>query len=235
MAISKEHIRSSIHSEIHLKKNVAEAIAMICVAYGENVVNHTTCKRWYQKFHQEDFSLENEPCAGSPQKIETDELQALPDTNSAQTEKELAKQLGVTQQAISVCYIRWERFRRKADGFRMNCPKTTKIDGNTALTLFSIFRKKVFCTKSLQVMKSEFFIITLNVENHLLTLVNFRYRCQSSISTSRRFCSVSDGIGKMCCITSCYNPKQSWLTAANNNWPIWAMHSKRRDHYWPKT
>jgi len=36
------------------------------------------------------------------EKIETDELQALLDINSMQTEKELAEQLGVTQQAISI-------------------------------------------------------------------------------------------------------------------------------------
>jgi len=33
---------------------------------------------------------------------------------------------------------------QKANGFRMNCPKTTKIDGVTALTLLSKFRKKDF-------------------------------------------------------------------------------------------
>jgi len=75
---------------------------MIRTAYGENVVSHTTCKRWYQKFRQGDFILEDEPRAGCPQKIETDELQALLDINSAQTEQELAEQFGVTQQAISV-------------------------------------------------------------------------------------------------------------------------------------
>jgi len=44
----------------------------------------------------------DEPRAGRPQKIETDELQALLYINSAQTEKELAEQLGIMQQAISV-------------------------------------------------------------------------------------------------------------------------------------
>jgi len=102
MAITKEHIPFSIHFVFHLKKNVAEATAMICAAYRENDVSHTTCKRWYQKFRQRDFSLEDEPRAGRPQKIETNELQALLDINSAQTEKELAEQLSVTQQAISV-------------------------------------------------------------------------------------------------------------------------------------
>ncbi|EFN82336.1 Histone-lysine N-methyltransferase SETMAR, partial [Harpegnathos saltator] len=92
-AITKEYIRFSIHFAFHLKKNAAEATEMICVAYGENAVSYATCKRWYQKFRQGDFSLENEPRAGRPQKIETDELQALLDINSAQTEKELAEQL----------------------------------------------------------------------------------------------------------------------------------------------
>jgi len=103
MAITKEHVRFSIHFAFHLKRNAAEATAMISVAYGENVVSYTTCKRWYQKFRQGDFNLEDEPRAGRPQEMETDELRALLDINTAQTEKKLAEQLGVTQQAISIC------------------------------------------------------------------------------------------------------------------------------------
>jgi len=72
-------------------------------------------------------SLEDEPLAGRPQKIETDELQALLHINSAQTEKELAEQFVVTQQVISVRLHTMSKVQ-KADGFRMNCPKTTKID-----------------------------------------------------------------------------------------------------------
>jgi len=49
---------------VYLKKNAAEAIAMICAAYGENAVSHTAYKRWYQKFRQRDFSFEDEPRAG---------------------------------------------------------------------------------------------------------------------------------------------------------------------------
>jgi len=62
---------------------------MISAVFGKNAVSHTTCKRWYQKFRLRDFSLE--PCAGRSQKIETDELQAQLDINSAQTEKEFAE------------------------------------------------------------------------------------------------------------------------------------------------
>jgi len=69
MAITKEHIRFSNHFAFHLKKNATEATAMICAAYVENAVSQTTCKRWYQKFCQEDFSLKNEPRVGRPLKV----------------------------------------------------------------------------------------------------------------------------------------------------------------------
>jgi len=42
---TKEHIRFFIHFAFHLNKNAAEATAMICAAYGENAVSHTTYKR----------------------------------------------------------------------------------------------------------------------------------------------------------------------------------------------
>jgi len=66
------------------------------LAYGENAVSHTTCKKWY-KNRQGDFNLEDEPRAGCLQNIKTDELQTLLDINFPQTKKELAEQLGVTQ------------------------------------------------------------------------------------------------------------------------------------------
>jgi len=37
MAITKEHIPFSIHFVFHLKKNAAEATAIICAAYGEKL------------------------------------------------------------------------------------------------------------------------------------------------------------------------------------------------------
>jgi len=36
---------SIFHFAYHLKKNAVEATTMICAAYGENAVSHTTCKR----------------------------------------------------------------------------------------------------------------------------------------------------------------------------------------------
>jgi len=100
MAITKEHIRFSIHFAFHLKKNGAEATAMICATYRENAVSHTA-KDAIKNFVKETSRLENEPRAKRPQKIKTDELQVLLDINYAQTEKKLAEQLGVTSHFLT--------------------------------------------------------------------------------------------------------------------------------------
>jgi len=147
MAITKD-IRFSIHFAFHLKKNAAEATAMICVAYGENDITHTKCKRWYQKFRQGDFTVENEPRAGRPQKTKTDELQALLDINSAQTEKKLAKQLGVTQQAISVRLHMVGQVQKEGRWVPHELSEDNKNRRrDTPLTLLSKFREKYFLHK----------------------------------------------------------------------------------------
>jgi len=192
---------------------------LICTTHRENVVSHTTCKRWYQKFRQRDFSLEVEPRAARLQKNETDELQALLDINPAQTEKELAQQFCVTQQAILVHLHMIGKIQKEDRWVSHELSEDNKNRRrDTALTLLSQFGKKDFLYKIIIGVKSGFFMITLNVENHGLTLVNLRHRRQSPISTTRRFCSVSGGIGKVCYITSSYNwVKQSRQTATNNN------------------
>lgn len=121
---------------------------MIYAAYGENAVSHATCKRWYQKFRQGDFSFEDKMRAGRPQKIKTDELQALLDINFAQTEKELTEQLGVTRQTISVRLHAMKKVQK--EGRRV--PHKLSEDNrnrrcDTALTLLSKFQKKDFLHK----------------------------------------------------------------------------------------
>jgi len=123
-------------------------------------------------------------------------LQALPDINSAQTEKELAEQLGITQQAISVRLHTMRKVQKEGRWISHELFEQ-KSTARLHSLCFQNFGKKIFCTKSLQTMKRGFFMITLNIENHGLTLVNLRHRHQSSIFTPRRFYCVSGGIGKI--------------------------------------
>jgi len=103
-----------------------------------------TCKR--SKFRQgvlKIFSLEDEPRAGRPQKIETDKLQALLDINSAQTEKKLAKQLGITQQVISVRLHTMGKVQKEGRWVSHELSKDNKNRRrDTVITSLSKFRKK---------------------------------------------------------------------------------------------
>ncbi|KAL6260857.1 hypothetical protein P5V15_008386 [Pogonomyrmex californicus] len=117
-----------------------------------------------------------------------DELQALLDINSAQTEKELAEQLGVTQQIISIRLHTMEKVQKEGKWVPHELSEDNKNRRrDTALTLLSGSGKKIFCKKSLQAMKSGFFMITLNVENHGLTLVNLRYRAKAQYPRQEGF------------------------------------------------
>jgi len=74
-----------------------------------------------------------------------DELQALLDTNSTQTEKELAEQLGVTQQAISVRLYTMGKVQKEDRWIPHELSEDNKNQRrDTALTLLSKFRQKYF-------------------------------------------------------------------------------------------
>jgi len=183
----------------------------------ENAVSHIICKRWYQKFRKRDFSSEDEPRAGRPQKIETDELQTVLNINSAQTEKKLTEQFGITQQVISVRLHTMGTVQKEGRWVPHELSKDNKNQRRgTTLTLLSKFRKKDFLHK----------IITGDEKWILYNIPKDRKSWadpgQLSISTPKlnihaKMGSVSGGIGKVCCITSCYRVKQSRQTATNNN------------------
>jgi len=89
-------------------------------------------------------------------------LSTLLNINSAQTKKELAEQLGITQQAISV---HLHTMGKQKEG-RWISNELSEDSENRRRHCIQSSGKKIFCTKSLQPMKNGFFMITLNVENH---------------------------------------------------------------------
>jgi len=93
------------------------------------------------------FQFEDEPRAERPQKIETDELQVLPDINSAQTEKGLAEQLCIMQQAICVRLNTMGKVQKEGRWVPHELSENKNRWHDTALTLLSKFRKKNFLHK----------------------------------------------------------------------------------------
>ena len=69
--------------------------------YGDHALAERTCQKWFARFKSGNFDLEDEERPGQPKTFEDEELEALLDQDSCQTQEELAKTLGVTHQAIS--------------------------------------------------------------------------------------------------------------------------------------
>lgn len=83
-------------------KNGAEATDLINSTLGDNSVSHSTVKKWFGRFRDGNLCLEDDPRPGIKRKAKDEDLEALLEENTAQTQHELANQLGVTQQTISV-------------------------------------------------------------------------------------------------------------------------------------
>jgi len=93
-------LRGSLVTFFHLKKSAAESYRLLVEAYGEHAPTQRTCERWFVRFRNGDFDLEDEERPGQPKKFEDAELQTLLDENSCRTQQELASVLNVDQTTI---------------------------------------------------------------------------------------------------------------------------------------
>jgi len=99
--LNKHHLREVLIFCFNWKKSAAEAHRMLVEVYGESAPSDKSCREWFRKFKNGDFSVEDKERSGQPKKFEDEELETLLDQDSCQTQGELAKTLKVTQQAIS--------------------------------------------------------------------------------------------------------------------------------------
>jgi len=95
----KHNLREVLLFCFHLKKSAADRYRLLCEAYGEHAPSIKTCEYW--RFKSGDFDTSDKEREGRPVKFEDAELEKLLDQDSCQTQEELARTLGATQQAIS--------------------------------------------------------------------------------------------------------------------------------------
>ena len=72
---------------------------MFVEVYGDTAPTDKSCRDWFQRFKDGDFSVEDKPRSGQSKKFE-DKKEALFEEDQSQTQEELAKLLRVTQQAV---------------------------------------------------------------------------------------------------------------------------------------
>ena len=99
-SIHKGHSRTALIFYRHLMKTIAESFRLLREIRGEHAPSKDTCERWFRHFKSGDYNTRQEH-GKLPKKFEDVELQALLNEDDSQTQKQLAEQLGVSQQAVS--------------------------------------------------------------------------------------------------------------------------------------
>jgi len=75
---------------------------MLVEVYGDTAPTDKSCREWFRRFKDGDFSVEDKLCSGQPKKFGDKELEASLEEDQSQMQEELAESLRVTQQAVSV-------------------------------------------------------------------------------------------------------------------------------------
>jgi [histone H3]-lysine36 N-dimethyltransferase SETMAR len=101
-APTKEHLREVLLFMFNWKKGATEAHRMILEVYDQNIITARACQKWFKRFKEGDFDLDNKDRGRPPKQFEDDELQSLLDEDDAQTQQQLADSLGVYRSTISL-------------------------------------------------------------------------------------------------------------------------------------
>jgi len=82
-----------------LKKSATEAHRLLVEAYA--VLSERSCRKWFQKFKNGEFDVEDKESSGRLKVNEDAELEALLDEDSPNAKKTCTYIIGETQQTIS--------------------------------------------------------------------------------------------------------------------------------------
>ena len=97
----KQHFRHLLLFAFNRRQKAAEAARDICDVYGEDSMPESTARRWFAKFKNGNFELEDTPRSGRPSEFDEDRLKALLKEDGRQTQRELAETMGCAQKTIS--------------------------------------------------------------------------------------------------------------------------------------
>ena len=75
--IDKSKIRFVYEYEFRRRTNASQTDGNINEAFGDNVANEQTVRRWFERFRSGDFSLEDQPRGWLATNIDNDNLKAV--------------------------------------------------------------------------------------------------------------------------------------------------------------
>ena len=98
----KQHFRYLLFFAFHRGQKAAEAAWDICMVYGEGVtvIGESTARKWFAKFKNGNFDIDNAPRSGRSSEFDEDHLKALLKEESRQTSRELTEKINCDQKTI---------------------------------------------------------------------------------------------------------------------------------------
>ena len=72
----------------------------ICAVYGEGAVTDRMGQKWFVKFHDGDFSLDDAPRSGRPVEVDSDQIKTLTENNQCYTLRDTADILKISKSSI---------------------------------------------------------------------------------------------------------------------------------------
>ena len=70
------------------------------MVYREGVIGKSMARKWFAKFKNGNFDIDDIPCSGTPSEFDKDHLKALLKEKSCQTSRELAEKMNCDQKTI---------------------------------------------------------------------------------------------------------------------------------------
>ena len=96
----KQHFEHLLFFTFHQGQKAAVVARDICMIYGEGVIGESTARKWFAKFKNDNFDINNTPCSGRTSEFDKDHLKALLKQESHQTSRELARKINCDQKVI---------------------------------------------------------------------------------------------------------------------------------------
>ena len=100
MNFEKLCFRECLHYEFKLGHSAADAHRNLCIVFGSECPNQSTCQRWFNKFKSGDFSLEDQQHPGRFIEMNSAQLLALVNDEPRLSTRELEKILGFSHMTI---------------------------------------------------------------------------------------------------------------------------------------
>ena len=134
------------------------------MVYREGVIGESTVRKWFAKFKNGNFDIDDTPCSGSSSEFDEDHLKALLKDESCQTGRELAKKMNCDQKTI-LNHLHSMGFAEKLGaGCLMSLAKITKkiafkllLNISPAIEQHAV-TNSAFCTESSREMRNGAYI-----------------------------------------------------------------------------